>query len=89
MSTPRRFHARGADSLSRARQSIYKTYIDVVHVAKNDTAKTFTTTGGDAVGDAQRAPTSIFDSGDLSREDIDAKEAAMVVRRGTMRVCWE
>ena len=61
-------------------QSVYKTYIDVVHVAKNDTVKMFTTAGGSAAGDAQRAAASIFDSGDLGREEIEAKEAAMVVR---------
>lgn len=61
-------------------QSVYKTYLDVVHVAKNDTVKTFTTAGGDAAGDAQRSAASIFDSGDLGREEIEAKEAAMVVR---------
>ena len=61
-------------------QSVYKTYLDVVHVAKNDTAKTFTTAGGDAAGDAQRSTTSIFDSGDLGREEIEAKETAMLVR---------
>ena len=58
---------------------MYKTYIDVVHMAKNDTVKTFTTAGGDAAVDAQRAAASIFDSGDLSREEIDSKEAAMLV----------
>ena len=63
-------------------QSVYKTYLDVVHVGKNDTVKTFTTAGGDAGGDAQRSAASIFDSGDLGREDIEAKEAAMVVRLG-------
>ncbi len=64
-------------------QSVYKTYLDVVHVGKNDTVKTFTTAGGgDAAGDAQRSAASIFDSGDLGREEIEAKEAAMVVRSG-------
>jgi len=63
---------------------VYKTYLDVVHVGKNDTVKTFTTAGGGdaAAGDAQRAAASIFDSGDLGREEIEAKEAAMVVCPG-------
>ena len=75
-------------SHSCAVQSVYKTYIDVVHICKDETAKLFSTA---AAADGSAAPQSaeeiaadaadpLVRGGELNEEQLAAKEAAFKVR---------